>query len=113
MRKRLVAPEVVLVVLIFSPFMRCQTPQPQSGAEKGQKAAPAATAIVDVDDWGNPVTAPRKGQKSAWLRGMTFLEFGTQVSTHSQCLAYSARVQYRKMASQNMSYPTLLWGGKH
>src|SRR5229473_5179210 len=65
MRKRLVAPEVVLVVLIFSPFMRSQTPQPQSRAVKGQKAAPAAPVPLDVDDWGHLVTAPRKGQKSA------------------------------------------------
>src|SRR6267143_240483 len=42
MRNRLVAPEVVLVVLLFSPFMCSQTPQPQSGAVKGQESAPAA-----------------------------------------------------------------------
>src|SRR5260221_986561 len=65
MRKCLVAPEVVLVVLIFSPFMRSQSPQPQSGAVKGQKTAPAAPVPVDVDDWGHPVTAPMKGQRSA------------------------------------------------
>ena len=65
MRKRLVAPEVVLVVLLFSPFMCSQTPQPQSGAVKVQEAAPAAPVFVDVDDWGQPITAPMKGQKSA------------------------------------------------
>jgi hypothetical protein len=65
MRKRFVAPEVVLVVLLFSPFMRSQTAQPQSGAVKGQKAAPAVPVPVDVDDWGHPVTAPMNGQKSA------------------------------------------------
>jgi hypothetical protein len=65
MRKRLVAPEVVLVVLIFSPFMRSQTPQPQSGAVKDQKAAPAVSVPVDVDDWGHPIAVPLKGQKSA------------------------------------------------
>jgi hypothetical protein len=65
MRKRLVAPGVVLVVLLFSPFMRSQTAQTQSGAVKGQKAAPAVPVPVDVDDWGHPVTAPMNGQKSA------------------------------------------------
>src|SRR6266853_426209 len=65
MRKRVVAPEVVLVVLIFSPVMRSQAPQPQSGAVKGQEAAPAVPVPVDVDDWGHPVTAPMKGHKSA------------------------------------------------
>jgi hypothetical protein len=65
MRKRFVGPQVVLALLIFAPLTRSQSAPPQSGAVKGQEAAPAVPVPVDVDDWGHPVTAPMKGQKSA------------------------------------------------
>jgi hypothetical protein len=66
MLKRFVATEIVLAVLIFSPLTRSQTaPPPQSGSAKDQKEATAAPVPADVDDWGHPVTAPMKGQKSA------------------------------------------------
>ena len=56
MRKRFVAPRVVLAVLIISPFARPQTRPPRSAAANNQKAA--AAAPVDVDGWGRPITAP-------------------------------------------------------
>ena len=62
--KRFVAPLLVLAVLIFSSLASAQAAPPQSGA-KDQKAAPAASAPVDVDGWGRPVSAPVKSQKSA------------------------------------------------
>jgi hypothetical protein len=64
MLKRFVAPRLVLAVLIFSPLARSQAAPPQSGA-KDQKAAPAASAPVDVDGWGRPITSHVKSQKSA------------------------------------------------
>jgi hypothetical protein len=65
MRKRLVALEIVMAALAFSPVARCEPMPPQSGAVKGQEVAPAAPAISDFDGWGRPVTGPPKGQKSA------------------------------------------------
>jgi hypothetical protein len=65
MRKRFLAPGVVLAVMIISPLARPQTAPPQSGAAKDQKAAPAPGGDLDVDDWGHPITAPVKGKKAA------------------------------------------------
>jgi len=65
MRKRLVALEVVLALLAFTPLLCSQTGPPQSGAVKGQEPAPAAPAYSDFDGWGRPVTGPVKGQKPA------------------------------------------------
>jgi hypothetical protein len=63
MRKRFVAPRIVLALLIIS-LVRPQTVLPQSGAANNQRAAPGAP--VNVDGWeGRPVTAPAKGQKPA------------------------------------------------
>ena len=61
MRKRFVAPRIVLALLIIS-LVRPQTVLPQSGAANNQRAAPGAP--VNVDGWeGRPVTPPVKGQK--------------------------------------------------
>ena len=65
MRTRLVALEVVLALLAFTPLLCSQTGPPQSGAVKGQEPAPAAPAYSDFDGWGRPVTGPVKGQKPA------------------------------------------------
>src|SRR6266849_10995188 len=63
MRKRFVAPRVVLAVLIISPLARPQTVPPHSAAANNQNAAPAAP--VDVDGWGRPITAPVGVRKAA------------------------------------------------
>ena len=63
MLKGFVGSQVVLALLIFAPLIRSQSVPPQSGAVRGQEAAPAVPA--DVDDWGHPVTPVSKGQKSA------------------------------------------------
>ena len=78
MRKRFVAPRVVLAMLTISSLARPQTAPPQSGAAKEQKAAPAAP--VDADDWGHPITpvstdhkatpAPRHDISGIWDPGM-------------------------------------------
>jgi hypothetical protein len=65
MRKRLVALEFVFALLAFSPVMCSQAAPPQSGAAKGQEAAPAAQTPSDLDGWGRPITGPGKGQKAA------------------------------------------------
>jgi len=65
MPKRFVTPGVVLALLIVSPLARPQTAPPQSGAAKEQKAAPAAPAFVDADDWGHPITAVSTDHKAA------------------------------------------------
>ena len=78
MLMRFVGPQVVLALMIFAPLMRSQSAPPQSGAVKGQEAAP--TAEVDVDDWGHPVThvsthykaaaAPRHDISGIWDPGI-------------------------------------------
>jgi hypothetical protein len=80
MRKRVIAPKVILAMLIISPLARAQTAPPKSGAAKEQKAAPAAPVFVDVDDWGHPITpvstdhkaapAPRHDISGIWDPGM-------------------------------------------
>src|ERR1700674_496730 len=65
MRKRVVALKVLSAILIFSPLARPQTAPPQSGDAKERNAIPTPAAYVDADDWGHPVIAPVKGQKSA------------------------------------------------
>ena len=80
MRKRFIAPKVILAMLIISPLARPQTAPPKSGAAKEQKAAPAAPGFVDVDDWGHPITpvstdhkaapAPRHDISGIWDPGM-------------------------------------------
>jgi len=63
MRKRFVAPRIVLALLIIS-LARPQTVLPQSGAANNQRAARGAP--INVDGWeGRAVTAPVKGQKPA------------------------------------------------
>ncbi len=65
MLKRLIALEVVLALLAFSPVMCSQTGPPQLGAVNGQEAAPAAPVPSDLDGWGRPITGLEKGRKSA------------------------------------------------
>src|SRR5216683_4232325 len=65
MLKRLIALEVVLALLAFSPVMCSQTGPQQLGAVKGQEAAPAAPVPSDLDGWGRPITGLEKGRKSA------------------------------------------------
>src|ERR1700687_619852 len=64
MLKRLIALEVVLALLAFSPVMCSQTGPPQLGAVKVQSAAPAAPAPSDLDGWGRSITGLAKGRKS-------------------------------------------------
>src|SRR5437867_13021314 len=110
MRKGFVAPGIALALLIIS-LVRPQTVLPQSGAANNQRAAPDVP--VNVDGWeGRPVTAPVMGEKPARAPSHDISGIGTRVSIRSEHSAYSARVQFRTTASQNMNYPTRHWGGR-
>jgi hypothetical protein len=66
LRKRFIAPIVVLATLIISPLARPQAGPPKSGAVNNQESIPAE--LPDVDDWGHPVipvTAPGAAPKTA------------------------------------------------
>lgn len=63
MRKRFVAPAVVLAMLMIAPLARAQAAPQKSGAANNQTAAPAMPA--DLDDWGHPVIPVGQGKNSA------------------------------------------------
>jgi len=112
MRKRLVAPEVVLVVLIFSPFYALSTPPATIRSGEGSRGSPAAP-YLSMSTIGTPRNAPRKAQKSAPAPRHDISGIWDPGIDPTQVLAYSARVQCRKMASQNTSLPYTPLGGKH
>ena len=110
MRIRFVVPSVVLAALIISPLARPQTAPPRSGAVRDQDAAPAAP--VDVDDWGHPVTPVSTRQKSAPAPRHDISGIWDPGIDPVRVLGVLGASAIRRMAIQNMSYPTLLYGGK-
>src|ERR1700736_6036828 len=68
MRKRFVAPGVVLAALMFSPLMCSQTrlpdlPDRQAGGQADPPKSPAPTSL-GFDGWGRPITALAKDRKA-------------------------------------------------
>src|ERR1700746_2015827 len=55
----------VLALLMFAPLVQSQSPPPQPKIQKAPATAPGASAPVEHDGWGRPITASTKSEKSA------------------------------------------------